>query len=90
MYVGWCLRRLQLRGALIGALDKCSHQLNNFEQVGKTTNTMTTVTAEPDEVKDTDKVRLMRHLYSIYHSKLRPPRLHRLIFSALVLSLIHI
>jgi len=46
----------QLRGALIGALDKCSENLHNMDQISKTSDTMTSVTSVPDEVKDTDKV----------------------------------
>ena len=48
----------QLRGALIGALDKCSENVQNIDQVGKTADTMTDVTKVPEEVKDTDKVGL--------------------------------
>jgi len=50
--VGW----LQLRGKLIGALDKCSGNLQNMDQIVKTSDVMTSVTSSPDEVKDTDKV----------------------------------
>jgi len=48
----------QLRGALIGALGKCSENVQNIDQVGKTADTMTDVTKVPEEVKDTDKVGL--------------------------------
>lgn len=58
---------LQLRGKLIGALDKVSGNLQNVDQIAKTTQVMSSVTSNPDEVKDTDKVWHSIHIDDVQH-----------------------
>ena len=53
-----------MRGKLIGALDKVSGNLQNMDQITKTTDVMSSVTSNPEEVKSTDKVCALIIFYS--------------------------